>query len=237
MSILPLSNFEYYVREELNRTATRAMAVLDPLRVIITNYEGEPEEIEVENNPNAEPKTMHKSKFGRVVYIEREDFSLDPPAKYNRLVEGGLVRLKNAYIIRCNRVIMGKNGEIDHLECEYLPETRSGGDNSGIKVKGTIHFVEESNAERVTVREFKNLTKLDILEPAKALAAGAELEAVLEPDSLIESEALVEKFLSGANEGEVYQFVRKGYYCVDKDSTPDRLVFNKTIGLKDSFKK
>lgn len=237
VTVMPLSNFEYYVREELNRTATRAMVVLDPLKVVITNYEGEAETIFVENNPNEEPKTTHESKFGKTVYIEREDFSLDPPAKYNRLVLGGMVRLKNAYIIKCNNVVYRENGEIDHLECEYLPETRSGADTSGIKVKGTIHFVEESNIERVTIREFKNLTRMDILEPNKALANGATLDEVLEPDSMTESEAYAEKYVTSANVGDVFQFVRKGYYCMDKDSTPDRLVFNKTVSLKDSFNK
>ena len=237
VTVLPLSNFEYYVREELNRTATRVMAVLDPLKVVITNYQGENEDIELENNPNEEPKTYHKSQFGRVIYIEKEDFSLDPPAKYNRLVVGGMVRLKGAYVIRCNNVVYTPTGEIDHLECEYLPETKSGADNSGIKVKGTIHFVAEGNYLRATIREFKNLTKPDILQPAKVLANGASIDDVLEPNSMSESEALVETYLQNAPVGTVYQFMRKGYYCVDKDSTPERLVFNKTISLKDTFNK
>lgn len=237
VTVLPLSNFEYYVREELNRTATRVMAVLDPLKVVITNYQGENEDIELENNPNEEPKTYHKSQFGRVIYIEKEDFSLDPPAKYNRLVVGGMVRLKGAYVIRCNNVVYTPTGEIDHLECEYLPETKSGADNSGIKVKGTIHFVAEGNYQRATIREFKNLTKPDILQPAKVLADGASIDDVLEPNSMSESEALVETYLQNAPVGTVYQFMRKGYYCVDKDSTPERLVFNKTISLKDTFNK
>ena len=237
VTVLPLSNFEYYVREELNRTATRVMAVLDPLKLVITNYQGENEDIELENNPNEEPKTYHKSQFGRVIYIEREDFSLDPPAKYNRLVVGGMVRLKGAYVIRCNNVVYTPTGEIDHLECEYLPETKSGADNSGIKVKGTIHFVAEGNHLRATIREFKNLTKPDILQPAKVLANGASIDDVLEPNSMSESEALVETYLQNAPVGTVYQFMRKGYYCVDKDSTPERLVFNKTISLKDTFNK
>ena len=237
VTILPISNLNYYIREELNRTATRAMVVLDPLKVVITNYTGDPETIEVENNPNAEPKTTHASKVGRVVYIEKEDFSLDPPSKYNRLIVGGLVRLKNAYVIRCNNVVFKADGSIDYLECEYLPETRSGADNSGIKVKGTIHFVEESNITRITVREIGNLTKMEYLEPAKALANGATIDDVFDPNSLTESEALAEKFVETAQVGDVFQFVRKGYYCLDPDSTPEHLIFNKTIGLKDTFNK
>ena len=237
VTILPISNLNYYIREELNRTATRAMVVLDPLKVVITNYTSEPETIEVENNPNEEPKTTHSSKFGRVVYIEKEDFSLDPPAKYNRLVLGGMVRLKNAYVIKCNNVVTKADGSIDYLECEYLPETRSGADNSGIKVKGTIHFVEEGNIARITVREIGNLTKMEYIEPAKALANGATIDDVFDPNSLYESEAFAEKFIETAKVGDVFQFVRKGYYCLDPDSTREHLVFNKTIGLKDTFNK
>jgi len=237
VTVLPISNLNYYIREELNRTATRAMAVIDPLKVVITNYEGESEDIEIENNPNDEERTTHLSKFGRVVYIEREDFSLDPPAKYNRLVRGGLVRLKNAYVIKCNNVIFNNSGEIDYLECEYLPETRSGADNSGIKVKGTIHFVEESNLTKITVREIGNLTKMEYLEPTKALANGASIDDVFDPSSLTEINCVAEKFVATAKVGEVLQFVRKGYYCLDPDSTPNHLIFNKTIGLKDTFNK
>ncbi len=238
VAILPLSNLNYYIREELNRTATRAMAVFDPLKIVITNYEGESEEISVENNPNDEQKTTHASRFGRVVYIDKEDFSLDPPAKYNRLVLGGLVRLKNAYVIRCNNVVFSADGKtIDHLECEYLPETRSGSDTSGLKVKGTIHFVEENNFVRVTIRNIDNLTKYEYLEPAKALASGVSLDDVFNPNSLTETTALAEKFLTTAKAGDVFQFIRKGYYCLDPDSTDSNLIFNQTIGLKDSFNK
>lgn len=238
VAILPLSNLNYYIREELNRTATRSMAVFDPLKVVITNYDGESEEIAIENNPNDEQKTTHASRFGRVVYIEKEDFSLNPPAKYNRLVLGGLVRLKNAYVIRCNNVVFAPDGTtIDHLECEYLPETRSGSDTSGLKVKGTIHFVEENNFVRVTIRNIDNLTKYEYLEPAKALASGVSIDDVFNPDSLTETTTLAEKFVTTAKPGDVFQFVRKGYYCLDPDSTDSHLIFNQTIGLKDSFNK
>lgn len=237
VALIPLSAFEYHIREELNRTANRAMVVLEPLKVVITNYTGEPETIFIENNQNAETQTTHESKFGREIYIEKEDFSLCPPPKYNRLTLGGMVRLKNAYIIKCNNVVYKENGEIDYLECEYLPNTKSGQDESGIKVKGTIHFVEKSNGFDVTIREFKNLTKMEYLEPNKAIASGVSLDDLLEENSLLESKAIAEKYLQNAKIGDTFQFMRKGYFCLDKDSTSENLVFNKTISLKDSFNK
>ena len=144
--------------------------------------------------------------------------------------------MKGAYIIKCNKVVFDKNGEIDHLECEYIPGTKSGEDNSGIKCKGTIHFVSADNCFEVTIRDFKNLIKDEYKNPAKALADGVEIEEMLEPDSLIVTTALAENFLRTAKVEDKFQFMRKGYYCVDKDSKKDNLIFNKTISLKDSFK-
>ena len=232
---VPYSALEYYVREDLNKIATRAMVVLDPLKVIITNYNGS-EDIEIDNNPNDENAGKHTAKFSNVIYIEKEDFSINPPPKYNRLVEGGIVRLKGAYIIKCNKVVYDKNGEIDHLECEYIENTKSGNDTSGIKCKGTIHFVSEDNCFPVTIREFKNLIKAEYKNPAKALSEGTPISEILEENSLTEKTALAENFLKTAKVEDKFQFMRKGYYCVDKDSTADKLVFNSTISLKDSFK-
>ena len=190
----------------------------------------------MENNPNEEVKTFHKATFGKELFIEQEDFSLTPPPKYNRLTLGGYVRLKNAYIIKCNNVVYGKNGEIDHLECEYIKESKSGADTSGIKVKGTIQFVSKDNATKVVVRQFKNLTKMDILEPSKALENGAELDDILEPNSMIEKEVLAEKYVLTCPKETRFQFIRKGYYyLVGKDK--DKLIFNETVSLKDNFKK
>lgn len=234
---IPFSAFEYYIREDLNKVATRAMVVLDPLKVIITNWdEGKTEEIEVQNNPTIEDAGTHKALFGREIYIEKEDFALDPPPKYNRLVVGGMVRLKGAYIIKCNNVVMGENGEIDHLECEYIEGTKSGQDESGIKVKGTIHFVAKANGFECTIRNFKNLTKAEYLMPTKALAKGTPIEDILEPDSLVETTAIAENFLKSAKPYDKYQFMRKGYFALDKDSTPENYIFNFTISLKDSWK-
>lgn len=233
---VPYSALEYYVREDLNKIATRAMVVVDPLKVVITNYNGEDEGIEIENNPNDENAGKHVAHFGREIYIEKEDFSENPPPKYNRLVENGIVRLKGAYIIKCNKVVKNENGEIDHLECEYLPETRSGQDNSGIKCKGTIHFVSLKNSFEITIREFKNLIKSEYKEPTKALENGTPIADILEPNSLVEKTAFAENFLKNAKIEDKFQFMRKGYYCVDKDSTDEKLVFNSTIPLKDGYK-
>lgn len=235
-SVIPLSALYYHIRNDLNNVATRAMVVLDPLKVIITNYDKDSEEIEIENNPNDENAGSHKALFSKEIYIEKEDFSLNPPPKYNRLVEGGIVRLKGAYIIKCNKAVLKDNGEIDHLECEYLPNTKSGQDNSGIKCKGTIHFVSAKNCFKVTIRDFKNLIKEEYVDPMKALEEGVSLKELLTPNSMTESVAYAENFLKTAKVEDKFQFMRKGYYCLDKDSTKDNLIFNSTISLKDSFK-
>ena len=235
-SVIPLSALYYHIRNDLNNVATRAMVVLDPLKVVITNYDKDSEEIEIENNPNDENAGSHKALFSKEIYIEKEDFSLNPPPKYNRLVEGGIVRLKGAYIIKCNKAVLKDNGEIDHLECEYLPDTKSGQDNSGIKCKGTIHFVSAKNCFKVTIRDFKNLIKEEYVDPMKALEDGVSLEELLTPNSMTESVAYAENFLKTAKVEDKFQFMRKGYYCLDKDSTKDNLIFNSTISLKDSFK-
>lgn len=235
-SVIPLSALYYHIRNDLNNIAIRAMVVLDPLKVVITNYDKDSEEIEIENNPNDENAGSHKALFSKEIYIEKEDFSLNPPPKYNRLVEGGIVRLKGAYIIKCNKAVLKDNGEIDHLECEYLPDTKSGQDNSGIKCKGTIHFVSAKNCFKVTIRDFKNLIKEQYVDPMKALEDGVSLEELLTPNSMTESVAYAENFLKTAKVEDKFQFMRKGYYCLDKDSTKDNLIFNSTISLKDSFK-
>lgn len=237
-STIPFSSLEHFIRDDLNRVAQRAMVVLDPLKVVITNWEeGKLEEIEIQNNPNDENAGNHKALFGREIYIENEDFSLDPPPKYNRLVVGGMVRLKGAYIIRCDEVVYKEDGSIDYLKCEYVEGTKSGQDNSGIKVKGTIHFVAKENSFECTIRNFKNLTKAEYLWPGKALAQGVSIDDILEPNSLIETKALAENYLKSAKPYDKFQFMRKGYFTLDKDSTEDNYIFNSTISLKDSFNK
>lgn len=237
-STIPFSSLEHYIRDDLNKVATRAMVVLDPLKVIIENYpEGKTETIEIDNNPNDENAGKHTGLFGREIYIEQEDFALNPPPKYNRLTLGGMVRLKGAYIIKCNDVVYKEDGTIDYLKCEYIEGTKSGQDNSGIKVKGTIHFVAKDNAFTCTIRNFKNLVKDEYLWPSKALASGVSIDEILEPDSLVESKALAENFLKEAKPYDKFQFMRKGYFTLDKDSSKDNYIFNSTISLKDGFKK
>lgn len=237
-STIPFSALQFHIREDLNKIATRAMVVLDPLKVVITNYEKESEVVYMDNNPNVENAGKHEMLFSKEIYIDSDDFSLNPPPKYNRLVEGGLVRLKGAYVIRCNEVIFDENGNIDHLECEYLPNTKSGEDTSGIKVKGTIHFVSSKNYFPITIRNFKNLTKMEYIWPSKALADGTPLEEILEENSMTQSVAYAENFLKTAEVGDKFQFMRKGYYCLDKDTNKNegKYIFNNTISLKDGFK-
>ncbi|MBQ4558479.1 MAG: glutamine--tRNA ligase [Clostridia bacterium] len=234
-STIPFNALEFYVRNDLNNIATRAMAVLDPVKVVITNYKGS-ELCEMQNNPNIEDAGVHTMTFSDTIYIDSDDFSLNPPPKYNRLVLGGMVRLKGAYIIKCNNVVYKEDGTIDYLECEYIPNSKSGNDTSGLKVKGTIHFVSADNCTEVTIRNFKNLIKDEYLDPSKALAEGVDVDEILEPDSMTESKALVENFLTSAQVEDKFQFMRKGYYTLDKDSTKDNLIFNHTISLKDGFK-
>ena len=234
-STIPFNALEYYVRNDLNNISTRVMGVLDPLKVVITNYEGS-EVCEMQNNPNDENSGTHTMTFSNTIYIDSDDFSLNPPPKYNRLVLGGLVRLKGAYIIKCNNVIYKEDGSIDYLECEYIPNSKSGNDTSGVKVKGTIHFVSADNCTEVTIRNFKNLIKEEYIDPSKALAEGVDVDEILEQDSLIETKALVENFVLNAKVEDKFQFVRKGYYTLDKDSTDNNLIFNHTISLKDGFK-
>ncbi len=237
-STIPFSSLEHYIRDDLNKVATRAMVVLDPLKVIIENYpEDKTETIEIDNNPNDENAGKHTGLFGREIYIEQEDFALNPPPKYNRLTLGGMVRLKGAYIIKCNDVVYKEDGTMDYLKCEYIEGTKSGQDNSGIKVKGTIHFVAKENAFTCTIRNFKNLVKDEYLWPSKALASGVSIDEILEPNSLVETIALAENFLKEAKPYDKFQFMRKGYYALDKDSTKDNYIFNSTISLKDGFKK
>lgn len=237
-STIPISALQFHIREDLNKIATRAMVVLDPLKVVITNYDKDSEVVYMDNNPNVENAGRHEMLFSKEIYIDSDDFSLNPPPKYNRLVEGGLVRLKGAYVIRCNKVIFDNDGKIDHLECEYLPNTKSGEDTSGIKVKGTIHFVSSKNYFPITIRNFKNLTKMEYVWPSKALADGTPLEEILEDNSMTESVAYAENFLKTAEVGDKFQFMRKGYYCLDKDTNKNegKYIFNNTISLKDGFK-
>jgi glutaminyl-tRNA synthetase len=219
---------EHCVREELNETALRAMAVLDPVKVVLTNYpEGKSEELPLENHPGHEEMGMRSVTFSRNLYIEREDFMENPPPKFFRLKPGSEVRLKGAYIIRCDEVIKDADDNISELRCSYDPESKSG--DAGRKVKGTLHWVEEGSSVPAEVR-FYDLLFSD--------SEGEDLAARLNADSCkTMSGCLLEGGLASVKPGERYQFMRQGYFICDKDSQPGTPAFNRIVGLKDSWAK
>ena len=223
---------EYCIREDLNANASRVFAVLDPLKIIITNYpEGETEEIETENNPENEAAGKRKIPFCREVYIERSDFEINPPKNYFRLAPDKEVRLKGAYIIKCDDYATDNDGNVTELYCTYYPETKSGMPDANRKVKGTLHWVSNHNPLDIEVRLYDRLFINE--DPA---AAENYIEA-LNPDSLkILTNCKAEPSLAQAKAGDTFQFQRLGYFCVDSDSTPKKLVFNRTVSLKDSYK-
>ena len=226
---------EHCVREDLNLKASRAMAVLRPLKVIIENYpEGLVEELEAENNPENPEMGTRKVPFSRELYIEQDDFMENPPGKFFRLAPGREVRLKHAYIIKCEQVVKDpQSGEIIELRCTHDPETKSGGAASGRKVKGTLHWVSAAHAKPVEVRLYEQL----LIEDA-ADAADEEGGSRVNPQSLtVLSQALVEPALAGAAKGNRLQFLRHGYFCLDADARPDAPVFNRIVSLRDSWAK
>ena len=230
-STVDVAMLEHCVREDLNEHAARVMAVLHPLKVVLTNYpEDKSEELLAENHPTRGGKRYVP--FSRELYIEREDFMEEPPKKFFRLRPGGEVRLKHAYIIKCEEVVKDEKGEITELRCTYDPESKSGGSAANRKVKGTLHWVSANDALDAEVRLYDYLLKTDDEETT------ADFIASLNPHSLEVIEgAKVEPSLARTAEGTHYQFLRTGYFVVDKDTRPDRLVFNRVVGLKDSWGK
>ena len=230
-STVDVAMLEHCVREDLNEHAARVMAVLRPLKVVLTNYpEDKSEELLAENHPTRGGKRYVP--FSREIYIEREDFMEEPPKKFFRLRPGGEVRLKHAYIIKCEEVVKDEKGEITELRCTYDPESKSGGASANRKVKGTLHWVSANDALDAEVRLYDYLLKTDDEETT------ADFIASLNPHSLEVIEgAKVEPSLARTAEGTHYQFLRTGYFVVDKDTRPDRLVFNRVVGLKDSWGK
>lgn len=232
-NLIDVSLLEFCVREHLNKVATRVMAVLDPIKVVITNYpEGQVEELKAENNPEDHESGSRIMPFSREILIEKDDFMENPTKKYFRLGPGLMVRLKHAYIIKCDDVVKDENGEIVELHCSYIENSRSGNDTSGINVKGTIHWVSEAHAIDAEVRLYDRLFKVE--DPSRE---DGDFKEYLNPDSLEVITAKVEPALKNATLGTPYQFLRKGYFCLDPDSTTDTLVFNKTVGLKDTWAK
>ena len=220
---------EFCVRQELEATAPRAMAVLDPLRVVLTNYEGDGESLSAPWHPQQPDQGHREMTFSSTLYIERDDFMESPPRKYRRLTPDGMVRLRYGYIIVCEEVVKAADGEIEELRCRYVPESKSGSDTSGLKPKGVIHWVDANTAVRAEVRLFERLFN----DPNPG--AGNFVEA-LNPTSLLIADARVEPAIV-ASEATSMQFERTGYFVKDaRDFTSDRPVFNRTVALRDSYK-
>ena len=234
-NLIDVSLLEFCVREDLNKKANRVMAVLDPVKVVITNYpEGQEEWLDAENNPEVSPMTYRKVPFSRELYIEREDFREEADKKYFRLKLGGEVRLKNAYIIKAESVVKDSEGNITEIHCTYDPDSRSGSgtEASTRKVKGTLHWVSIPHAIAAEVRLYDRL--FTIAEPDRQEDSFLNY---INPNSLKTITAYVEPSLQTAQVGDTVQFQRLGYFCVDPESTTEKLVFNKTVGLKDTWEK
>ena len=227
---------EHCLRQDLNLRAPRVMAVLDPLRVVIENYPADlVEEVAAENNPEDPGMGSRRLPFSRVLYIERDDFREAPPKKWFRLSPGAEVRLKHAYFITCRAVVKDESGEVVELRCTYDPESRGGSTPDGRRVKGTLHWVSAGHAAPAEVRMYDHL----FVKPDPSdVPEGQDFTANLNPNSLqVLTGCLVEPGLAGQAPGSRYQFLRQGYYCLDPDSTPEKLVFNQSVTLRDSWAK
>lgn len=233
-NVIDVGLLEFCVKDALKNIAPRVMAVLDPLKVTITNYpEGQVEEMEAVNNPNDENSGTRIVPFSREIYIERRDFLENAPRKFFRLSVGKVVRLKNAYIIQCDEAIKDENGEVIELKCSYIENSRSGSDTSGLKVKGTIHWVSISHAVEAEVRLYDRLFSDESPNGHK----DKDFLEFLNPNSLEVVTGYVEPYLKTAKAGDNVQFMRIGYFAVDKDTTDEKLVFNRTVTLRDNWKK
>jgi glutaminyl-tRNA synthetase len=232
-NLIDLSLLEFCLREELNKTALRVMAVLDPIKLVITNYEdGKTEELISENGPD-EAMGSRTIPFSKELWIEREDFMEVPAKKWFRLAPGSIVRLKSAYIVQCESFVKDADGNVTEIHCTYFPESKSGSEGSTMTAKGTIHWVSAAHALTAEVRLYDRLFKAE--NPAQE---EGDFKDNLNPDSLqVIHKAYIEPSLASATLKSRYQFLRKGYFCLDKDSTEDRLVFNRTVTLKDAWVK
>lgn len=232
-NLVDVGLLEFCAREHLNKVALRRMVVFDPIKVIISNFtESQNEKVKSENNPENETAGTREIPFGKQIYIERDDFMENPPKKYFRLAPGQMVRLKSAYIIRCDEVIKEADGRVSELHCTYLPESHSGHDTSGVKVKGTLHWVNVRDAVEVEVREYDRLFKVE--DPA---SEEGDFKDYINENSLKVVKGFAEPSLLSAEPGEHFQFLRKGYYCLDKDSANGKYIFNRTVTLKDAWAK
>ncbi|WDF69299.1 glutamine--tRNA ligase/YqeY domain fusion protein [Sphingobacterium oryzagri] len=233
-NMIDVSLLEFCIREDLNQSAWRRMAVLDPIKLVITNYpEGQVEELHGENNPEVEGGEGSRTiPFSSELWIEREDFMEEPPKKFFRLGPGLSVRLKHAYIVQCHDFVKDEQGKVTEIHCTYVPNSKSGEDTSGLKVKGTIHWVSVPHAKEAEVRLY------DRLFNDENPAAAEDFKQSINPDSLqIIQKAYIEPDLANATADKGYQFIRLGYFTLDSKSTPAQLVFNRTVTLKDSWAK
>ncbi|MEP6467403.1 MAG: glutamate--tRNA ligase family protein, partial [Parafilimonas sp.] len=232
-NVADLSLLEFCVREDLNKIALRRMVVFDPLKIVLINYTNENELVSVEDNPEDINGGFREVPFNKELYIEKEDFMEDPPKKFFRLFPGGMVRLKGAYIIKCEEVIKDEAGNIIQLNCTYIPESKSGHDTSNIKVKGTLHWVSIAHAVTAEVRLYDRLFKVE--DPS---SEEGDFKDYINSDSLhVVEKVYAEPALKNAVAEERYQFLRKGYFTVDKNSTEDKMIFNRTVTLKDAWAK
>ena len=234
-NVIDLSLLEFCVREDLNKTAERRMAVLDPIKVVITNYpEGKTEMFTAVNNPEDAAAGTRQVPFSRELYIERGDFMENPPKKYYRLASGAEVRLRYAYLIKCEEVIKDSEGNIVELRCTYDPQSGEGSSSDGRRVKGVIHWVSVPHAQEAEVRLYSTLfTK----EDPNDIEEGKTFLDYLNPESMVIGRAFIEPALQNAQSGDKFQFERIGYFCVDTGSKPGKMVFNRTVSLKDTWAK
>ena len=235
-NVIDLGKMEYCVREDLNKVAERRMAVLNPLKVVITNWEeGKVEMRKAVNNPENEEAGMREVPFSKVLYIERDDFMENPPKKYFRLSPGNEVRLRYSYLIKCDEVIKDEEGNVVELRCSYDPMSGEGSSSDGRRVKGVIHWVSAEHAVEAEIRLFNPLFKTE--DPHDTSEGQTSWEDNLNPESLVITKGYLEPALKDAPIGTTYQFERVGYFCPDTDSTAEHLVFNRTVTLKDSWAK
>ena len=233
-SVIDYAMLEACIREDLNKTAPRAMAVIDPIKLVVDNYpEDLVEKFEVEVNPEDPSMGMREVEFSKYLYIEREDFREEAPNKYKRMVPGREIRLKGAYYVTATGCEKDENGNITVVHCEYAPDSRGGDSADKRKVKGTIHFVSAAHALDAEIRLYDRL--FTVPNPSDETGVESFIENVNPESQVIMANAKVESGLKDAQPGDKFQFMRQGYFCVDKDSTADKIVFNRTVGLKDSW--
>ena len=231
-NLIEIELLESCVREELNQTSHRVMVIENPLKVTITNYEVRKTELlPAENNPERPEDGHREMPFSRNLFLEQDDFMENPPPKYFRLAPGAMARLKNAYIIRCDETVKDENGKVVELLCTYFPESKSGSDNSGLKVKGTLHWLCSDHAKPCTIHNYDKL----FTDPTPAGHEDKDVFDFINHDSLKVVHGFMEPFLEKSEPGSSYQFIRLGYYTTDVSSTSNNRVFNKTVGLKDSW--